>query len=455
MIISMFKKYLVPVLLFLVSIFVIGKNLDKPFEGLHDWNGARYGNIARNYVRYGFGITRFAQVENSGEVAQKDFVYYTHFPPLLPILISISYRFFGISEWATRLIPFLATAGSITLLFLIGRTIFNSKVGLAASVFALATPMVRYFGKNPVHEPLAMFFGLISIFGSLLIIKKDKKGWYLTIVGLIGVFLTNWSGIFLLPAISIIILRSVKFKQIAILWLIGIALGLWHFFHIYLVTGSIFGGGLVDALMQRTSLGGTAILTKFSLLEFVARVRIWASTLFTITLLLAAVFGVFRILKTDLYTKKFFLALFVWGVGYPLVLPNATFIHNYFIFGALPFLALAASYGVAKVFTNVKLFILVVILLTLGIWFERNSFVKALESSSSDRIAFEIGKKMNVEVPKTDLVFIIPFDFAASRLPILSFYSDRKITFNSNSGYNWVVEIDQTNGSYEILPRKR
>src|SRR3989344_1806206 len=105
------KRFVIPFFLFLVTFFVVVKNLDKPFVGIHDWNGARYGNIARNYLRYGFFTTKFSQVENSGEVVPFEFQYYTHYPPLLPILISLSYYIFDIGEWQTRTVPLLATAG--------------------------------------------------------------------------------------------------------------------------------------------------------------------------------------------------------------------------------------------------------------------------------------------------------------------------------------------------------
>ena len=450
-----FKNFLISVVLFILAILVVGRNLKKPFIGLHDWNGARYGNIARNYVRYGFFTTRFAQVENSGEVEPSDFRYYTHWQPLLPILISVSYRFFGINEWATRLIPLLATAGAIVTLYFIGRTMFDWRVGVGASILALATPIIRYFGKNPVHEPLALFFALLAFLGASLVIKKKKGGWFLIYLGTTLTFLTNWSGVFLVLALTVILFKEVKKIKLLNIWLLGISLVGLHFLHILVVTGSAFGGGFLEAALQRTSMGGTAALTPFGFFEFLDRLRLWSFSLFTVSLLLFSFLGsvlLFRKGRKD--TKKVFLGLLIWGGLYPLSLPNAAFIHNYFIYGLIGLISLSASVAALSLFKNRFYTLALLILLTVAVWFERGAFLSALENGRVDSLAVEIGKEINNKVPFGESVLVKPYEFAASRLPHLSFYSDKKIVLTANSGYNWEVEV-KNDGSYSLLPRER
>jgi hypothetical protein len=50
------------IILFLLSSFFLSTNLDKPFVGIHDHNGARFGNIAKNYIKY-WGLARFGPIE--------------------------------------------------------------------------------------------------------------------------------------------------------------------------------------------------------------------------------------------------------------------------------------------------------------------------------------------------------------------------------------------------------
>lgn len=450
------KDIFISIVLFFLTFFIVGKNLTKPFFGIHDWNGARYGNIARNYIRYGFFTTKFSQVENSGVAAPKDFQYLTHYPPLLPILISISYRIFGINEWATRLVALFATSGSIILVYLVGRTIFDWKVGVGASLLALATPMIRYFGKNPVHEPLALFFALISFFGCALVLKENKKGWLLLYLGLVLTVITNWSGVFLLLGITIILFRKVGILKLINLWLLTAVLVGLHFLHIYLITGSLAGGGIFQAFLQRTSIGGAANLTKFNLLEFVNRLRLWSSTLYTVTLLIFSSIGLYFLIKKESFEKRvFFSGLTIYGLGCPLLFPNATFIHNYFIFGITPTLALLASLAIFSITKNEKTKILLLIMILAMVWFERKPFLDVLEKSQNDFLAYEIGRKINTTVSTNESILVTPFDFAASRLPHLSFYSDRKITLNPKSSYNWVIEVNEQDRSYKILRRER
>ena len=86
-------------------------------------------------------------------------------------------------------------------------------------------------------------------------------------------------------------------------------------------------------------------------------------------------------------------------------------------------------------------------------WFERLDYLKALEKSEIDSLAVRIGKDLNRKVPSDDMILIKPYTYGTSRLPHLAFYSDRKITLESNSSYNWTVEVNEKDGSYKILRR--
>jgi hypothetical protein len=45
--------------LFLMSAGIVSYKLTDPWTGHHDYNGAFYSLPARNYLRYGYGATRF------------------------------------------------------------------------------------------------------------------------------------------------------------------------------------------------------------------------------------------------------------------------------------------------------------------------------------------------------------------------------------------------------------
>ena len=315
-------------------------------------------------------------------------------------------------------------------------------------------------------------------------VSNSKKGWVVLIIGLIGDFLTNWSGGFLLLGVSLILSNFHPTEEIHIsklirnftrrvlgLWVLGIGFVILHFVLIYWTTGSVGGGGFLDALRQRMASGGTAALTPFGPLEFLSRLRLWFFILFTGSLTIVSVIGfllmfspvgnpfgyptgVLNRLNITL-AKRVLLALLIFGLGYPLILPNATYIHNYFVFGMIPFLTILASMGVYKLVKGKNVYFAILLVLILAVWFERANFVNALKVSASDKLAYEIGIAIKGKVSFRDLVLVEPKNYAASRLPQLSFYSDRRITFDSNSGYNYIVNVNETHGSYQILPREK
>src|SRR3989344_9213561 len=87
-------KLLIAVLI-LLSLKLLSFEINKPFWGHHDWNSVVYSNIARNYVRYGYLATKLAQVTNYDYQEPKNFGFITHYPPLLPILMSLPFHLLG------------------------------------------------------------------------------------------------------------------------------------------------------------------------------------------------------------------------------------------------------------------------------------------------------------------------------------------------------------------------
>src|SRR5688572_21712844 len=78
----------------------------EPWVGSHNaWGGAFYGNVARNFVRYGYLQTEFAPVVSTGLVDPSQFEVYYHHPVLSMWLTGLSFHAFGIHEWSARLAP--------------------------------------------------------------------------------------------------------------------------------------------------------------------------------------------------------------------------------------------------------------------------------------------------------------------------------------------------------------
>ncbi len=457
-------KVVISIILFSLAIILIGQNLNKPFWGEHDWNGVRYGNIARNYLRFGLINSKFAQVENSGPINEHQIEYFTHYPPLLPILISLSYEIFGISERSTRLVPLLATSGSILLIFLIGSKLWDFKTGFLAGLLSLIIPINLYFGKTPVHEPLVVFFSLLSYLAYLYLKSSDKaqfRVWF--ILALIGAHLTTWVGYFLIPAITIVTIFSRDnnhLKRFIFIWLIPIIIFPAYMGFVYLHTGSLIGGDLLGAFLQRSSLSREIQPTDLNLVNYLTRIRLWLFTLYSATLtLLVAVWFIFFLKRKFSGSDLQILALGLFGVTYFIVFPNATFIHNYLVFYIMPFFVLAGARGIwllAELKIIKKFSLLVPLAFLFIILLERKPYLDALNASDADKLAVEVGKAISRQTNFQDKILISPANFSYSADKFLRFYSDRYLLYSDydNLDYDFKVSIKQDLGKFEIIKRK-
>lgn len=377
----------------------------KPFIGHHDWNGVFYSNIARNYLRLGLLETKLGQVTDFGAIAQSQ-NFYTHYPPLLPLIMAGWFKIFGVGDWQARLVPLFFTLGSLLVLI----KLFNYlKLSRAAQVAGLAvglTPMWRYFSLMPSQEALMVFFSLLSV---LFFIQGKRRCFYAAVV-LNG--LSGWAGYFLYPWLLLL-----KKRQS---WLIkaGIILTViffFHLLHIYFLTGSVFGGGLVEALKLRLNLTGTE---GFSWFNYLILEKQRLAAFYTLTLLAAAAIG------TIWKRQRLVLALLGWGISYPLIFSNVVFVHDYFNIFFIPYLAVAAAY----LFNRAKP-VLAVIFALLVFW-ERNAFYQALVVTDSFKPGYELGRQINQVVPETETVYVIADDaFLESQNLFISYYADRNIIY--------------------------
>lgn len=451
---NFFSKILISTFIFIISLFFIGQNLDKPFWGEHDWNGVRYGNIARNYLRYGLINLKFAQIENSGPVAEK-YEYFTHYPPLLPILISLSYRLVGISEWSTRLIPLLATSGTIVLIFLIGNKLWDLKTGILASSIAMVIPITLYFGKTPVHESLVVFFVLAAFLAYLY--KRKKLFIYTSIFGC----LTTWAGFFLIPAMILvkILTKNESFKSYLYYLSIPIALFIIYLGIIYLQTGSLFGGDLIGVFLQRSSLLSEVQPMDFNIISYLLKIRVWLFTLYSPLLVLIVLSWLVLLIKNKFSSSDLDLLIIgLFGVIYIIIFPNAVFIHNYLIMYLLPFFALAGSrmiWFLTKLgfMKNISLFLPVILIV--AIISETKSFLDALNKSQGDKLAVLVGEAINQQTKFTDTVLVSPPEYQYSADKFLKFYGDRKLIYSNNVqiNYNIRVLVNQEKGTFEIVKK--
>src|SRR3989344_2747062 len=217
------KQNLLIILIAIFSCIVLSININKPFIGHHDWNGAFWGVQARNYLSFSSSLLSYGNNVSFGGI------FFSHYTPLLPALFSISVAIFGERELSLRLVPLIFSVVMIIFIYKIGQELFDKKTGLLASLLASIIPMFVYFGKLPDHEPIVVSLITVAFY---FFVKsfKNKKIYSIFLVFLFLALFESWPAFFLLPpilAFSLFVQRDGLKKSMAPI-IIGISVVLIH-----------------------------------------------------------------------------------------------------------------------------------------------------------------------------------------------------------------------------------
>lgn len=419
------KKFFPLAVLALAGV-LLSININKPFIGQHDWNGAVYGQQAKNFVRFGYLPLRFGATLATADTLADERKFSAHYTPVLPILISFSYRLFGVSEWSIRLVPVIASLISVFLVILLGKELISYKAGIIAGTLMTVTPMFIYYGKNPVHEVVLLPFALFGFYSYWRWRRsRERKWWMALVISLAAAMLIGWSGYYAAGLIAIYGFLTEKHSRSKFLLLPVLMAGL---FLIFLIHQSILnpeaGEDLAKIATARVTGGG------FGFFEFISRELRYAINLFTIVN-----FGLSAIWLTGFLVKVLFchceersdaaissgsLAITLlacvglFGISHVLLFRDAGWYHEYLLFPLMPFLVLAAA---AMIERRSILVILAVVVLTAV---ERVGYAKALLNSEyvrdiyGDAVEFAKQKRWeNERIPEERDVYFI-------------FYADRE-----------------------------
>ena len=431
--------------LFLILIFasiILSINLDKPFIGHHDYNGAWHSTASRNLVRYGLVNTRFASVLNADYTARGDFQYFTHYPPLLPILIYTSFSIFGVSELSARLIPLIFSLMTILLIYQICLRFFNPRVAILSAALSSVLPIVVYFGKIPTHDLITIPFVLLSIiFYFNFVNSPSRANIFLLTMSLLLSHLSNWAGYYTTPLFFIHYLLFTKRPQklfiASIFPIFSLCMFTIHLGHVKWLTGSFLGGGLTDIFLDRLNITDKPI--DYSLFNFLKLQARYLTIYFTRPVLLlsaaAAIWTLLQIKKGHLSKQvQLIVMLALFGVSHSLIFRNISFIHDYIIIYLWPFLVITASAGFFQVTDSLKFLsrrqvIFLSILLLIQVSTERLKFTKALLSSSGFYPGFQLGKIISQKTQSGEKVLVLSPDFKRYFEVFTNFYADRVINY--------------------------
>ncbi len=435
-------------LILIISSFVLLTNLTKPFIGHHDWNGVFYAKIARNYLSFPLATTKLGQMTSLNH-------YYTHYPPLMPLILAFDFFILGASDWSARLLPISFTILTFLSLFRMTQKLKLKPIIGLSSVLVIFTPMIRYFSHMPSQEALIVFFSVFSVNLYLDLITKPKpkhryEFWITTILN----GLTGWAGYFIYPVLAIH--AYLKHKKVLPVILKSILILIFtfslHLLHTYILTGSLTGGGLLDALLLRLNLYPLLGLTEpelpgqFSWLVYLRKQISILTVYYTLTLLSIGFFNLLIIIRKIIAKKslsllnQLVLIFLIWGLTYPIIFSNVVFVHEYFNLFFWPFLAFSLinlASLLQRRLQGVSLQVVLPLLIIIGtiIFMERNQFLKALLTTEAHLPGYKLGTLINQTVPQDQTVYVVASDdFLDAQNIFIEYYADRQIEY-----------LDQTN----------
>ena len=435
------KRHFFLILILIFAAFLLSLNIEKPFYGHHDWNGLWYSTIARNFLRYGVFATKFGSVLNQDFVTPQEFQYFTHYTPVFPLLLALAFKIFGVFEASARSLSILFSLFTLVLIYILGTKIFERGIGLTAAAFASVMPIFIYFGKMPVHDVLVLPMILLTIIAYYDYLKSPKTGNLIRLLLALALAqFIHWAAYFLSIILFIHWLSFYKSKdrlKAFIFPLISLGLFLLHLFHVYILTGSFFGGGLREIALGRLNINSEGSRISLKLLVF--QEFHWINAYFPkIILVLSLLFILyflrnFRTLKQNI-SLQMMLIVFLAGIAYETIFINVTYYHDYVLIYLVPFIALSAAWAISYIGEKFKLkskiFILLVILIACISLAEKETFLKVLIWGAPGKEGYEMGKYINQNTESGQEILFLSPDFAHYFEVNVGYYADRKITYN-------------------------
>lgn len=442
------RKFIPILFILFVAFFLLSINLNKPFVGIHDFNGAQIGNAARNYLKFGVWDLRFGQIitQFNGDPTRTT-SFYTSYLPLLPLLVALSFNIFGVSEVAERMVPIIFSLIGVLSFYLIVGRVWNKRAAFFACIFYIFTPMFIYYGKMPVFDIPILGMSLLSFYLYLKWLNKPvNKHLILLCISLFFGGLFGWIIVYLGPLFVLHSFLNHKLRWKIVLPLTTlISVPVLQLFHNYILVGGLFSGPMFDSLKNRLTeknlnFGGSSFSFKT---YFFHEVSIFQSFFTRILLVISGVtvlttMSIFlKQRKVDLKNSTL-LTFLLLGLAHPLIFSKVVFIHEYENIYILPFLALAGGVFISNLIEQSfkfrkygRLVCIPVTVILLVFIIEKYQFSKALLDSKMNTPGFEMAQVINSLQSRGGEVMIISPRFNAFYGIFANFYSKYHFGFTS------------------------
>ena len=313
-----------------------------PFVGSYNTNNNYLSLAAKNYLRFGFTTLKFFPTYFAGAHFMPGDPYYLHHPSLVFWMAALAVFLLGTANWVIHMPQILFAIGSMGMIYVIARKLWNEKVALWSLGLAVIFPMTGFFWKYMQFEQASLFFNLVIYYFVICFITKPKMRYLaaLFFATLCSGF-TDWGVLYLLFPFTIFFFTKLGKRILPAIgvYLAGTVISVGIFLAGVWAVQKGFGE-LSVAIWGRSY---TAELTGLSYWP----IRLLAVTLIRVPLYFspfAFVSGVY-IVKLVGHRKSWTLPdstlifFFLFGLLNFIFLPTATWGHSYFLYYFIPFFA--------------------------------------------------------------------------------------------------------------------
>lgn len=189
------------------------QHADMQYVGFGAAVSADVATTARTFANEGVWRLRGIPVNNNPPIGVDD--QYTHWPPLLPILLSGCFRVFGTSERTAHIFMLCVLVAAALLVFRLGWLWLGPVGGALAGFFWLTLPVVVQFGDLVAQQSLAMLF----VVAALVAFYSARES-----VGAVLLFLavlSSWEAVLVVPGFWLASRRVPELRRGTILAAVG------------------------------------------------------------------------------------------------------------------------------------------------------------------------------------------------------------------------------------------
>lgn len=399
----MIKKLLIILFSSLIFFYFIFQDINIPYVGPNATNFNVYSLIAHNFNKFGYIQTKLAPLISVSETYPKDPQYFFHHPTFLSFSESILFKLFGESFWVGRLSVILYSLGSFFLIYLISKKIFNERLALTCLLIGSLIPAATIWGKMIGHEPLVLFFVLLTLYLIILYFDTNKKRYfYFSILFNIFGILSDWPALIFSFTIFLLFLYKRKVKEGILLCAISILTTVALLVYIYFLRNGLWD--LQNAVFLRSFSGLIHIpywpLTWIA--AWITRVFIYFNPLIVI-LSIAFLYTSYKLYISKKLSSNeiIILCLFIFPIFHQLLYAQAVYSHNYLLYYHLPFYVFSSSYILNKFLKKGYLFLFLAIIVFSFIYLLIISDYKS-KQIKSNLWRYEFAQKISE--------FIIPYE---------------------------------------------